>query len=101
MSVSKTPIPLDDEETIRRFTEEMRRKSAPTVSHIPPRKVQGFAWPNEEGSTFSHVEHRATQTEPVMVIGPPPADGISHASSDRHVSSSLSSKYLLASMDLS
>lgn len=77
MPVSKTVIPLDDEESIRRFTEQIKRRSTPSLPSLPSLQLQVedlegmITQPNSD----SHVEHRATQTDPVMITQ---ANGGSH-----------------------
>lgn len=75
MPVSKTAIPLDDEETIRRFTEEIRRRSTPSLPSLHLH-VETFESTIIQRSGDSHVEHRATQTEPVHIT---PANGGPHS----------------------
>lgn len=75
MSVSKTVIHLDDEETIRRFTEEIRRRSTPSLPSLHL-QVETFENTIIQRSGDSHVEHRATQTEPVNIT---PANGGPHS----------------------
>lgn len=72
MPVSKTIIPLDDEETIRRFAQEIRRRSTPSLPSLPV-QVENFAIRitqrdgNTPNSPNSQGEDRATQTEPVTI----------------------------------
>ena len=75
MPVSKTVIPLDDEETIRRFTEEIRRRSTPSLPSLQV-QVENLESTINQRNGDSHVEHRATQTEPVTITA---ANGVSQA----------------------
>lgn len=77
MSVSKTVIPLDDEATIRRFTEEIRRRSTPSLPSLQAQaQVERFESTTIQHNGDSHVEHRATQTDPVTIT---PANGARQA----------------------
>lgn len=75
MPVSKTVIPLDDEETIRRFTEEIRRRSTPSLPSLQV-QVENLESTINQRNGDSHVEHRATQTEPVTITA---ANGVAQA----------------------
>lgn len=61
MANSKNIIPLEVEECIRRFAED--------ILHISAREnqVKAPTWISNTPVTISHVEHRATQTDPVMI----------------------------------
>ena len=75
MTVSKTVIPLDDEESIRRFTEQMRRRSIPSLPSLQL-QVEDLEGTITQPNSDSHVEHRATQTDPVTITQ---ANGGSHS----------------------
>lgn len=69
MPVSKAVVPLDDVDTIRRFTEEIGRRSRSSVPSLQG-QVETFdstIIQSNSSSQVSQVEHRATQTEPVTI----------------------------------
>lgn len=78
MPVSKTVIPLDDEETIRRFTDEIRRRSTTSLPSVQV-QVENLEHTIVERNSHSHIEHPPTQTEPVTITpangGPQPRNG--------------------------
>ncbi|MCJ1465500.1 hypothetical protein MMC07_004118 [Pseudocyphellaria aurata] len=69
MPVSKTVIPSNDEETIRRFTQEIRRRSTSSLPSLQG-QVEQFAvtmTQRNSNSPYSNGEDRATQTDPVTI----------------------------------
>lgn len=77
MNTSRMPVPLDDEETIKRFTEAIQRRSASVIKHTEFHTVSHSESHTEVFSSHSldhqtdkvkQVKDKATQTKPVTII---------------------------------
>lgn len=72
MGISKTPIPLDDEETIKRFTEEIYRRSGSFRAqqhHLPASEPSSSLYTDgQETDKGEKVRDKSTQTEPVTIM---------------------------------
>lgn len=66
MDVSKTPIPLDDEESIKRFTEAIHRRPVPLPSRVIPPSASSYNTSNENDD-LNLPKNQSTQTDPVTI----------------------------------
>ena len=66
MDVSKTPIPLDDEESIKRFTEAIHRRPVPLPSRVIPPSTSSYNTRNENDDP-NLAKNQSTQTDPVTI----------------------------------